>query len=164
MRQKTTLLQVVLSVCLFAFSACKSVKESQIQATNQKPSSETISTCDQTIKYFSDKIIAEGQEVGAKTEIVINSSAKQISLTSEPPSQERVNFDTVIESIDCNLNSDLTEGKAIYKGYIKQIDGTTTNAIIKLEAKDGNLTISNGDYERKSDFIIVVSKWEVVKE
>jgi hypothetical protein len=103
-------------------------------------------------------------DVKVVTEIIINPSARVISLTSEPPEQGKVSFETVIESIDCKLNSDLTEGQAIYNGYIKQKDGSSTKAILKVEAKDGNLTIANGDPEHHAPFLIVVSKWEIVKE
>lgn len=166
MKQKTNLLQVVLILMLFVIYACKSVKESQIQVSNPNQTSETISKCDQKVKYYSDrvKMVGDGQEIRVNTEIIINSSAKLISLTSEPPGQDKVNFDTVIESFDCSLNSDLTEGRATYKGYTKQIDGTSTRAIITIEAKEGSLIISNDDGEKQGDFIVIVSKWEIVKE
>jgi hypothetical protein len=103
-------------------------------------------------------------DVKILTEIIINPSTRVISLTTEPPERGKVSFDTVIESIDCNLNAEITEGQAIYSGYIKQEDGRTTKAIIKVEAKDGSLTISNADPEEEATIFFVVSKWEIVKE
>jgi len=165
MKNNTTILQATLFATLFSFGACKSTKISQIQVSNSKQVVETTSKCDQTIKYYSDKLtMANGGEVNANIEIVINPSTKVISITSEPQNQEKVNFETVIESFDCNFNSDLTDGQSIYKGYIKQKDGATTNAIIKVEAKDGSLTISNADPEKEGEFIFIVTKWEVMNE
>ena len=74
--------------------------------------------------------------------VVINPAAKLINLTRESPDPEKVRFDTEIEAVDCNLNTDLTEGRSIYKGDIKQQDGTKTYSILRVEAKDGGLIIS----------------------
>jgi len=166
MNQRITPLPVVLGIGVLLFLACKATKVNQIQTTNQNPVE--ISMCDQTIKYYSALLrMTNGQpDVNVKTEVIINPSAKLITLTSEPPNQDKVSFDTVIEHLECNLNAGLTEGQAVYNGYIKQEDGNTTKAIIKVEAKDGSLTISNADPEKANDaqFLIVVSKWEIVKE
>jgi hypothetical protein len=162
MQQRITLFQLVLCISVLFFSACKSTKITRETATQNQPE---IGTCDQVIKYYSELIRMTNGEPDVKviTEVIINPSSKVISLTSEPPEQGKVSFETIIESIDCKLNSDLTEGKAIYNGYIKQKDGNSTKATLKIEAKDGYLTISNGDPQHET-FIIVVSKWEIVKE
>ncbi len=72
----------------------------------------------------------------------------------------------VIESIDCEFNADHTVGQALYHGYINQKDGTTTKTIVKkkLEATDGLLTFSQGNLEKEGDYLIIVSKWEIVNE
>jgi hypothetical protein len=164
MQQRITLLQVILCIGVLFFSACKSTRVNQKQITRQNQVE--INMCDQTIKYYSELIkMTNGQpDVNINTEIIINPSTRILSLSSEEPEKGKGGFDTVIESIECNLNAGLTEGQAIYNGYIKQEDGSTTKAIIKVEAKDGSLTISNADTEIEAPYFIVVSKWEIVKE
>lgn len=164
MKQRITPLPVALGIGVLLFLGCKATKVNQKQTTKQNKVE--VSMCGQTIKYYSELIkMTNGQpDVNANTEIIINPSAKLITLTSEPPNQDKVSFDTVIEHLDCNLNTGITEGLAVYYGYIKQKDGGTTKAIIKVEAKDGSLTISNGDPEKNAEFLMVVSKWEIVKE
>src|SRR5690349_15890553 len=119
MKQNTTLFQATLLATLIFWGACKSTKISNGQVLNSKQVVETTSKCDQTIRYYADKLktVNGEQETNSNTEIVINPSTKLISLTSEIPNHEKVNFETVIESFDCNFNSDMTEGQAIYKGY-----------------------------------------------
>jgi hypothetical protein len=142
--------------------ACKSTKTPQAQPANQ---TETTSKCDQPIKYYSEKIrSANGQETSFNTEIIINPLTRLINLVSEPPNQDKVEYSIVIENIDCNFNADHTGGQALYHGYINQKNGTTTKMTIKLEANDGQLTISQGNPEKESDFVMIVSKWEIVKE
>jgi hypothetical protein len=169
MKQNNTLLQAAFVASLIFWGACKSTKISDGNVSNSKQVVKTTSKCDQTIKYYVDKVkmANDGQETIANIEIVINPSVKLISITSESPNEERVSFDTEVESIDCNFNSDMTEGQSIYKGYIKQENGTTTKAIIKLEAKDGGLTISNADPDKvgkEGEYIMLISKWEVMSQ
>ncbi|OQP61062.1 hypothetical protein A3860_04920 [Niastella vici] len=142
--------------------ACKSAKVSKGQPSNNIQTAAS-GKCDQVIKYYSEKATGkDGNETTFNTEIIIDPSAKVISLASSPPNQEPVKFNMKIESIDCNLSPDLTTGQSIYKVYINKPDGTTTLEIIRLEAKDGYITIS-GDPEKESAMIIIVSKWEVVR-
>ena len=162
MKPRTTLLQLALCIGVLFFSGCKSTKVTQGQKTTQKQVE--ISMCDQTIKYYSEKLMTGGLEINASTEIIINPSTRLISLTSEVPNEPRAAFETVIEGIDCNLKAGLTEGQAIYRGYLNQKGGNTTKTTIKVEAKDGSLTISNADTEKRDPFVFVVSKWEIVKE
>jgi hypothetical protein len=152
---------LALGFCITLFSACKSTKTPQAQPNL----AETTSKCNQPIKYYSEKIrSANGQETSFNTEVTINPLNKLISLVSEPPNQDKVAFTIVIENIDCNFNADHTVGQALYHGYINQKDGTTTKIILKLEANDGVLTISQGNPEKESEFVVIVSKWEIVHE
>jgi len=147
---------------LILLSACKSTKTPQAQTANQ---TETSNKCDQTIKYYSEKVKTQGgQEMNFYTEITINPSSRLINLVSEPPNQEKVAFTIVIESIDCNFNDNHTVGQALYNGYINQKDGTTTKLILKLEANDGVLTFSNANPEKSEEMVVMVSRWEIVKE
>lgn len=151
----------MLALGLTLLLACKSIKTPQAQPANQTETSK----CDQPIKYYSEKIrYANGQETSFNTEITINPLTKLINLVSEPPNQDKVSFSIVIENIDCNFNADHTVGQALYHGYINQKDGTTTKIILKLEANDGQLTFSQGNPEKEVDYIMIVSKWEIVKE
>ncbi|MCS3801466.1 hypothetical protein [Niastella sp. OAS944] len=148
-------------ICIILLSACKSTKTPQARPNL----TEATSKCDQPIKYYSEKIrSANGQETSFNTEVTINPLNKLINLVSEPPNQDKVAFTVVIESIDCNFNADHTVGQALYHGYINQKDGTTTKIILKLEANDGILTISQGNPEEKGDYVIIISKWEIVHE
>lgn len=158
---RTSMPFLALAFGLVLLSACKSSKSPQAQS-NQTA---TTSKCDQPIKYYSDKIrSANGQETNLNTEITINPLNKLITMVSEPPNQDKVAFTIVIENIDCNFNADHTIGQALYHGYINQKDGTTTKMILKLEANDGVLTISQGNPEKGFEFVVIVSKWEIVNE
>jgi hypothetical protein len=160
MKQKVTPLLIL--ICFISISACKSAHPSQ--SFLSKEAFGTASKCDQAIRYYSQKIISRGETINVNMEVVINTAAKVISLKSEDPNGEKDAFNTIIENWDCNLNADLTAGGATYTGYIKQLDGSTTRAVVKVEAKDGALTIQNGEPGLEGQFIIVVSKWEVVTE
>jgi hypothetical protein len=162
MKQKPHTLILVLCIGLALVAACKSTKTPQTQAAGQTPST---GKCDRTIKYYSEKIKSTtGQETSFNTEITINPQSRLINIVSEPPNQEKVAFSIVIESIDCDFNADHTVGQALYHGYINQKDGTTTKMILKLEANDGVLTFSQANPEKEGEFIVIVSKWEIVNE
>jgi hypothetical protein len=161
MKRISSLPFLTAGICLTLLSACKSTQNTQAQTAGQ---TETTSGCDRPIKYYSEKIRgANGQETSFNTEITINPLNKLISLVSEPPNQDKVEFTIVIENIDCNFNADHTVGQALYHGYINQKNGTTTKMILKLEANDGVLTFTQGNPEKESDFVVIVSKWEIVK-
>ncbi|MBV4357518.1 hypothetical protein [Pinibacter aurantiacus] len=150
---------IVSFTIISTLSVCK--PSSKVESKPQKVSNSqpvTNDRCSQTITYHADKLSEQGNEVAADVDLVINPTTKIISLHAEIPSaQQKVNFDTVIESIDCNLNSDLTEGYSIYKGYIVQQDGTSTKATLKVEAKDGKIKIF--DPAQINEHAINVSKW-----
>jgi hypothetical protein len=148
-----------------AIISCRSNKTIQQAGVTASPQVEMTGSCSQTIKYFSDKGIMTktGKDMEMHTEITINPSASIISISGEVPGEEKAAFEMVIEHFDCSLTARFTAGEAIYAGYIKQQDGTSTKAWLKIEAKDGSLLMSNGDPEEESEFTIVVNKWEVVK-
>lgn len=152
---------LALGFCIILLSACKSTKTTQAQPNQTQATSK----CNQPIKYYSEKIRStNGQETSFNTEVTINPLNKLISLVSEPPNQNKVEFTIVIENIDCNFNADHTVGQALYHGYINQKDGTTTKMILKLEANDGILTITEANPDKPGQYVVVVSKWEIVKE
>lgn len=162
MKQKPHVFIRLLAIGLLLFSACKSTKPPQTQAAGQTAST---GKCDQTIKYYSEKIkTTTGEETSFNTEIIINPQNRLINLVSEPPNQEKVAFTVEIERIDCDFNADHTAGQALYHGYINQKEGTTTQMILKLEANDGVLTFSRANPEKEGEFIVIVSKWEIVNE
>lgn len=122
------------------------------------------SICGKTIKYYINKVSTSQQELKVKMEIIISPSNKNINLNAEVENEGKTNFNTVIESMECELNNDLTKGYALYKGYIKQENGDTTKAFIKIEIKDHQLIISNADPEKTDNMKMFVEKWEIVKE
>ena len=152
----------ILSALLIAFIACKSAKNSQ--AT--KPQTETVNRCNQVIKYYSDKVkmLKDGSIINMNTEITISPSSKVISIEGTPPDQEKVKFDTEIETYDCSFNSDLTNGEAVYRGYITRSNGNKDKVFIKIEYKDGGLISSSADPDKPGDFIMFINKWEVVNQ
>lgn len=158
--KKISLPILALGLGLTLLAACKSTKTPQGQTAQQ---TETTSKCNQPIKYYSEKArTTNGQELSFNTEVTINPLNKIIYWVSEPPGQGKVVFSFVIENIDCEFNADHTIGRALYHGYINYPDATTQKTILKLEANDGVLTFSSADTE--SEIIVIVSKWEVVKE
>ena len=167
MKRNYTGLRTMFSLGLLVFMSCRSTRPTEIDLSNNKKlMPELAGKCEQTVRYYIEKLreINSGQEVNANTQIVINPSAKLISLTSEPPGQDKVNFDTNIESVECNLSGDLTEGQSTYRGYIKQTDGTTTSTIFKLEAKSEGLTITGNSPGQSAVLVMLVSRWEVIGE
>lgn len=148
------------------FYACTSTKTTHGETVPSAQTVRAVDVCNQTIRYYAEKIrtINGDQETNAPTEIVINPASKTINIISEPPNQSKLNFNTVIESVECNLSANITEGQAIYSGYIKQPDGTAKKAVVKVEVKDGGILISGGDTESAPKMTIAVTKWEVVKE
>jgi hypothetical protein len=153
-------LTLVSFTIITTLAVCK--PSSKLDRTKQTTNSERKDNndrCNQTITYHSDKLRAKNNEADADLNIVINPTTKIITLRADIPStQEKATFDTVIESIDCNLNADLTEGYSIYKGYIKQLDGISSKATLKVEAKDGKLTITD---PTQVNIAINISKWSV---
>ncbi len=163
----STTSQAFMFVGLIFFGACKPAKVNQAITNNLAQDPVAVNMCDQTIKYYSEKVKVKktGEEIAAQSEFIINPIAKTISINSYVPSEsERKSFTTIIESTDCSLNSNLTSGHSIYRGYIKQLDGSTTSAYIDIEAKDGGITMSNADPNKQGEFSIIVSRWEVVKQ
>lgn len=112
------------------------------------------------IKYHITKIIAQDKEFSSKrTEVTI--STQNINLYSEVEDQV-AEFNTVIQSVDWNFNATLTKGYAIYKGYIKQAGGETTDQKIIVEAdENGKLKISDPDKPKK--MVMLVDRWQVIK-
>jgi hypothetical protein len=161
MKQKPHMLLLVLGLALSLHPACKSSKATQAQTGNQTEAGK----CGQTIKYYCEKVkMPGGEELNFHTEITVNPTSRLISLSSEPPNNEKVTFTIVIESVDCNFNADHTIGQALYHGYINQKDGTTTKIILKLEADDGILSFSKANPEKGEEMVMIVSKWEIVNE
>jgi len=118
-------------------------------------------TCEKVIKYYIKAGNENGKEFKLNAEITVN-PINLINVNLELPNQPDSKFDIIIDSFDCNLNADLTKGSALYKGYIKQENGSATNAIIKIARDEkGKLTISNADPEQASGMILYVDRWEV---
>ena len=106
----------------------------------------------------------DGSIINMTTEFIINPAAKTISLESSPPNQDRVSFNTEIETYDCSFNSDLTNGEALYKGYITRSNGNKDRVFLKMEFKDGSFITSSGDPDKPGEFIMFINKWEVITQ
>lgn len=120
--------------------------------------------CSKTIKYTTNKLLGpNGEEITAPTEITINPTTKVITLESAPPDQEKVLFETQIESIECSFSKKLLSGKAYYKGYILQEDGNKSPAEIVLEAKDGIVSLTSYDEEKRIGLRAIFNKWEIIE-
>lgn len=120
--------------------------------------------CEETIKFYSDTIqAANGEFTSMHTEIIIDPINKIINLSSSPPDQEKVSFDTSIQEVECNLDKKMLNGSARYKGYITQLDGTTTPQSILVQVKDGKIVFSNDDPQKEKEFFILINKWEIIQ-
>jgi len=120
--------------------------------------------CGKTIKYTASKLLGpNGEEITAPTEITINPTTKIITLESAPPDQEKVLFETQIESIECSFSKKLTSGKAYYKGYILQQDGNKSPTELVLEAKDGVVSLTSYDEEKRVGLRTIFNKWEIIE-
>ena len=121
--------------------------------------------CGKTIKYSTNKLLGpNGEGINAPTEVTINPTTKIITLESTPPDQEKVLFETQIETIECSFNKNLTSGKAYYKGYILQQDGNKSPTELVLEAKDGVVSLTSYDEEKRVGLRTIFNKWEIVED
>ena len=148
------------AIIIFLLNACDSTKKLQIT----KHSSENTSMCDKTVRYIVEKIkmVEGGNEVSVHTEIIFNPTTRIINLKADDPERGKISFDTEIDSFDCTLNEKLTAGKAIYKGYIKQPDGSKDFSTLTIEIKDEQLYIKGGTEDKPANFYMIVDKWEIL--
>ncbi|MDN3587238.1 hypothetical protein QWY86_11200 [Pedobacter aquatilis] len=120
-------------------------------------------TCDNVIKYYIKSGRENNKEFLVKAEITVN-PINLITVNLEMPNEPKSKYDIILDSFDCNLNTDLTKGSALYKGYIKHENGDATSSVLKISRDEkGKLTISNADPLQTSDLILYVDKWEVFK-
>ncbi|WP_316831272.1 hypothetical protein [Pedobacter aquatilis] len=117
--------------------------------------------CERVIKYYV-KSGKEGDKEFKLNAVITVNPINLINVDMEIPNQPKTNFDIIIESADCDLNTELTKGTALYKGYVKHENGDATNSVIKISRDDkGKLTISNADPELPKGLTLYVDKWEV---
>jgi len=151
-----TFFRFVAILLLFTITACKHSKVLQ----NNKPAEKNM--CDQTIRFYSDKIkeLNSSQEISANSEIVINPSTNIISVSTEF-NGEKDSFEMEVESNECNLNNNLTAGQAIYNGNVQKGESKTKGSI-KIEATDGAIVITGYNPEKENEGIIFqITKWEI---
>ena len=100
-----------------------------------------MSVCEQAIKYsgtLSKEDREEDEQGITSSAIIVNPATKLVSVIV----QDSVRlFDMEIVTINCNFNKNLSEGEAIYQGFIIQKDGSRTPSTIKLKAIDGALKV-----------------------
>ncbi len=122
--------------------------------------------CDQTIIYYISKIANGDQKIEVAMQVMVDPGAKLIKLYAKVPGEnDAADFQTVIESAECTFNETLTKGSALYKGYIKQADGSTSKAMIKIVAdENGKLSIVNADPDKQDKMIMFIDKWAIVKD
>ncbi|WP_316844345.1 hypothetical protein [Pedobacter psychrodurus] len=151
-----------LLLLLSIFLVASSFMLNQATPVENKAESEI---CGKTIKYTASKLLgANGEEVTAPTAVTINPTTKIITVESTPPDQEKVLFETQIETIECSFNKKLTSGKAYYKGYILQEDGNKSPAELVLEAKDGVVSLTSYDEEKRVGLRTIFDKWEIIEK
>jgi len=155
---KTSFNKLIVLCIIFLFS--NSVITAQTLPAKNKSEGEI---CSKTIKYSAEKILGpNGEDIAALTEVTINPTTKVITLESAPPDQEKVLFETQIESIQCAFGKKLNSGKAYYKGYILQQDGNKSPVEIVLEAKDGAVTLTSYDEDKKVGLMVKFNKWVII--
>ncbi len=142
-------------------SCASSKKTSNANDRNLKTS-----ICDKTIRYTIEKVkmIEGGNEIKAHAEITIDPFSKNINVNADDPESGKKIFDTQIESIDCTFNENLTNGKATYKGYIKQQDGRKTWTSLTIELKDNQLVLNGTTEDRPSNVYMIIDRWEIVTD
>jgi len=148
-------------LALIILSGCASPRNSQItNTTNQN-----ISICDKTVRYTIEKVkmIEGGNEIKTHAEITVDPLSKNINLNGDDPESGKKSFDAQIESIECRLNKDLTDGQSTYKGYIKQNDGRKTRSTMTIEFKGNQLVISGTTDNRPSNVYMIIDHWEIVE-
>lgn len=120
--------------------------------------------CNRAVRYIIEKIrrIENGDEHKIHIELVFDPSSKNINLRSDDPEKGKINFDTEIESFECTLNRSFSEGEAVYKGYIKQDDGTRSFVTIIIEIIDGIPQIKAINQNQKAMFYMIVDRWEAL--
>jgi hypothetical protein len=154
----------LLTGLLVLFLGCKGAKIAQQSTTEAKQVAKEISTCDRTIRYYSEKAKGgNGQQVEATIEITIDPTAKTVDIMVVTRDGKHQEIQIVVEYLECTFNSDLTQGAATYSGYIKQQDGSTTKTSMKVAYAGDVLTISNADPNRTEEFFFVITKWELVQ-
>jgi hypothetical protein len=157
---KTYLNKFIILSSIFMVASSFSSDKTFLSKNNQESE-----ICGKTIKYTTNKLIGpNGEEISALTEVTINPTTKIITLESTPPDQEKVLFETQIESITCSFSKKLTSGKAYYKGYIVQQDGNKSPVEIVLEAKDGVVSLTSYDEEKKIGLRATFDKWEIIEK
>jgi hypothetical protein len=157
---KKTLIFLLVTIPVITFS-CESAKETQVKNN----AGLNTSICDKEVRYFIEKLkmIEGGNEIKVHTEITFNPTTKIIKLKADDPERGKISFYTEIESINCSFNDNLTSGQAVYKGYIKQDDGRKTFTSFLIENKDGQLYIKGADGENRSQYFMIVDRWEIVE-
>jgi hypothetical protein len=156
---KTYINRFIVLSSFFLLASSFVAEETPVNKNN--PESEI---CSKTIKYTANKLLGpNGEEITAPTEITINPTTKVITLESAPPDQEKVLFETQIESIECSFSKKLLSGKAYYKGYILQQDGNKSPTEIVLEAKDGIVSLTSYDEEKRIGLRVIFNKWEIIE-
>jgi major membrane immunogen (membrane-anchored lipoprotein) len=163
---RTTRIPFLSIIVLSLLLACKTTKSSGKPGTGKNSTAPAIASCQQVIRYYFEKFrdVQNARDIAVTAIITIDPLAKNINTSAQiVENGEKGEFDMTIEHFDCTLNADLTIGEALYTGHIRQQDGSSTKAYLKLEAKDGSLVMSNGDPAKASEVLMYVSKWEIVK-
>ena len=152
-------------VVLMSCKATKTTKQS-VAGSAPAPQAETVNSCSQVIKYYSEKtiVIKTSQEMTVYAQLTINPGTKTITMAGEVPGEGKANFDITIEHLECSLNAGLTAGEALYSGFIRQEDGPSTRTWLKIEIMNGGLVMTGGQPEKESEMQMLINKWEIVKE
>lgn len=153
---------LALLLSLLIFFSCRSAKPSEATTTVSIQAEQNLIICEAAIKYRCSKVKFQKslEERDMPMEITINPEEKLIQMNDV--SSERKGKSFPIESMDCNLYTGLQDGYAIYRTLIKGASGEANEELWKLEAKDGDLTISVSS-KGEEKFLIKVDSWELVK-
>ena len=154
-------MKIVYWLLCVLLSACHAARNPRTELAQREKT--PLSVCDQAIKYTVTIPEQEKDEEEAgidRVSLIVNPAKALISVIV----QDSVRlFDMEIATIKCNLNKNLTEGEAIYQGFIIQRDGKRTPSTFKLKSENGAFIMTTPESEAAGKYVFEMQKWEFLK-
>jgi hypothetical protein len=125
---------------------------------------QAISQCDKKVTWYASKgnmFDASGSLLDTKIDsIFLETDPKKIMLRFKSDQQA---LEGTVKEKTCDWKEPFKNGKTVYNASVI-VDGTTSNAVITVEAKDGNITLSL-IMEARADkkYVIYIDRYEEAK-
>jgi hypothetical protein len=154
-------MKILICLICILISACHAARSSRTDSVQKQNTQAAV--CDQAIKYTGTPSEQEKEEDEAgidRVTLIVNPAKALISVIV----QDSVKiFDMEIVTVKCNLNKNLTEGEAIYQGFIIQRDGKRTPSTFKLKSENGAFIMTTPESEAAGKYAFQMQKWEILK-